>query len=170
MNAQDQTDTPQISAAALRALTSIGAAGLFAFGLICWIAANWASFHRLTKLELVAGTLLVSALAAAVLPRVRVPALLLATAAVGGLFALIGQTYPSGADAWQLFALWAALALPFALAGSSPRSATLRRSLPGCAGRTVPPSSPGARSRPSLMPRNTPPMASRRSPSCWKPS
>ncbi len=116
MNAQDQTDTPQISAAALRALTSIGAAGLFAFGLICWIAANWASFHRLTKLELVAGTLLVSALAAAVLPRVRVPALLLATAAVGGLFALIGQTYPSGADAWQLFALWAALALPFALA------------------------------------------------------
>ncbi|MFV0280825.1 MAG: GDYXXLXY domain-containing protein, partial [Rhodoblastus sp.] len=27
-----------------------------------------------------------------------------------------GQIYPSGADAWQLFALWAALALPFALA------------------------------------------------------
>ena len=113
---EDQTEPTQISAAALRALTAIGAAGLFAFGIFCWIAANWSSFHRLTKLELIAGALLASALAAALLPRARVPALLVATSAVGGLFALIGQTYPSGADAWQLFALWAALALPFALA------------------------------------------------------
>ena len=115
MTSQDNSQT-QIPAATLRALTGIGAAGLFAFGVFCWIAANWSSFHRLTKLELVAGLLLASALAGAVLPRARVPALLVATSAVGGLFALIGQTYPSGADAWQLFALWAALTLPFALA------------------------------------------------------
>lgn len=116
MNLQDETAPTQISAATLRALTAIGAAGLFAFGVFCWIAANWSHFHRLTKLELVAALLLMSALAAALLPRARAPALLVATAAVGGLFALIGQTYPSGADAWQLFALWAALALPFAVA------------------------------------------------------
>ncbi|HMN73999.1 MAG TPA: GDYXXLXY domain-containing protein [Rhodoblastus sp.] len=116
MTIQDETQPTRIPAATLRALTSIGAAGLFAFGVFCWIAANWSSFHRLTKLELIAGLLAVSALAAGLLPRVRAPALLVATTAVGGLFALIGQTYPSGADAWQLFALWAALALPFALA------------------------------------------------------
>ena len=115
MTSQDNSQT-QIPAATLRALTGIGAAGLFAFGVFCWIAANWSSFHRLTKLELIAGLLLASALAAAFAPRARTPALLVATAAVGGLFALIGQTYPSGADAWQLFALWAALTLPFALA------------------------------------------------------
>ena len=116
MTHEDNSQAVAIPAKTLRALTGIGAAGLFAFGVFCWIAANWSSFHRLTKLELVAGLLLVSALAAALAPRARAPALLVATAAVGGLFALIGQTYPSGADAWQLFALWAALTLPFALA------------------------------------------------------
>lgn len=115
MTLRDDNAPTHISAATLRALTAIGAAGLFAFGVFCWIAANWSHFHRLAKLELVADLLLASALAGALLPRARTPALLVATAAVGGLFALIGQTYPSGADAWQLFALWAALALPFAL-------------------------------------------------------
>lgn len=116
MTIQDDNAPPHIPAATLRALTAVGAAGLFAFGIFCWIAANWAHFHRLTKLELIAGLLALSALAAALLPQARAPALLVATSAVGGLFALIGQTYPSGADAWQLFALWAALALPFAVA------------------------------------------------------
>ena len=45
------------------------------------------------------------------------PALLLVTLlAQGGVLAFFGQTYQTGADAWQLFALWAALGLPFALA------------------------------------------------------
>jgi uncharacterized membrane-anchored protein len=101
---------------ALRRFIAISAAALIAFGAICWIAANWSAFHRLTKLEMAGGLLAVSALIAIVFVRARVSALLVATGAVGGLFALIGQTYPSGADAWQLFALWAALALPFIFA------------------------------------------------------
>ncbi len=100
----------------LRRFIAISAAALVAFGAICWIAANWSAFHRLTKLEMAGGLLAVSALTAIVFARARAPALLVATGAVGALFALIGQTYPSGADAWQLFALWAALALPFAFA------------------------------------------------------
>jgi uncharacterized membrane protein len=36
---------------------------------------------------------------------------------LGGLLALIGQTYQTGADTWELFTLWAALALPWAFAG-----------------------------------------------------
>ncbi|MDR0776073.1 MAG: GDYXXLXY domain-containing protein [Azonexus sp.] len=105
-----------ISARFLRVLTSIGAAGLFAFGVICWIAANWSDFHRLTRLSLVGALLLLAAFSALLIPRARIPALLVATAATGGLLALIGQIYPSGADAWQLFAYWTLLSLPFALA------------------------------------------------------
>ncbi len=105
-----------ISARVLRVLTTISAAGLFAFGVICWIAANWSDFHRLTRLGMVSGLLLLAAISAVLIPRVRIPALLVATAATGGLLALIGQIYPSGADAWQLFAYWTLLSLPFALA------------------------------------------------------
>jgi uncharacterized membrane-anchored protein/uncharacterized membrane protein len=100
----------------LRVATTIGAAGLFAFGVFSWIAANWADFHRLAKLGLVSALLLTTVVSAIFAPRTRTPVLLVATAAVGGLLALIGQIYPSGADAWQLFAAWALLALPFALA------------------------------------------------------
>jgi len=37
---------------------------------------------------------------------------LLALLGIGALFAYFGQTYQTGADPWQLFALWAVLALP----------------------------------------------------------
>jgi len=40
-------------------------------------------------------------------------ALLVATLLVGSLFALIGQTYQTGADPWELFALWAACIVPW---------------------------------------------------------
>ena len=100
----------------LRLFTALGAAALFAFGVFCWVAANWAGFSRFEKLGLIGGVLAISALAAASAPRARAPLLLVTTSAVGGLLALIGQIYPSGADAWELFAAWAALALPFALA------------------------------------------------------
>ncbi|MDR9767336.1 DUF2157 domain-containing protein [Shewanella baltica] len=40
--------------------------------------------------------------------------LLAASVLVGGLLALVGQTYQTGADPWQLFALWALVVLPFA--------------------------------------------------------
>src|SRR5690606_4636049 len=37
-----------------------------------------------------------------------------ACVATGAVLALVGQTYQTGADVWQLFAAWAALMLPFA--------------------------------------------------------
>ncbi|MCQ9617884.1 GDYXXLXY domain-containing protein [Paenalcaligenes niemegkensis] len=42
-----------------------------------------------------------------------------AGAVVGGLFALLGQTYQTGADPWQLFALWAGVLLPWLWASRS---------------------------------------------------
>ena len=42
-------------------------------------------------------------------------ALLFACLALGGLLALFGQTYQTGADTWELFASWAALMAPWVL-------------------------------------------------------
>ena len=38
---------------------------------------------------------------------------------IGALFAYFGQTYQTGADPWQLFAVWALLALPLCLGARS---------------------------------------------------
>ena len=102
----------------LRDLTrglAVVAALLLGLGLIFWIAANWQLHTRWFKLGVVQGALAVAVLLAVALPRARTAALLAATLALGGLLALIGQTYQTGADTWQLFAMWALLALPWTL-------------------------------------------------------
>ncbi|MGP1681686.1 MAG: DUF2157 domain-containing protein [Giesbergeria sp.] len=95
------------------------AALLLGTGLIFWVAANWQDQTRAFKLGLLEGTVLLGALAALPFPRMRTAALLLATLALGALLAFVGQTYQTGADAWQLFATWAALALVWALVARS---------------------------------------------------
>lgn len=92
------------------------AALLLGAGLIFWVAANWPEQTRAFKLHLLEAAVLASAGAALLWPRGRTALLLLATLALGGLLAFVGQTYQTGADAWQLFATWAALALVWALA------------------------------------------------------
>ncbi|MEL6199022.1 MAG: DUF2157 domain-containing protein [Pseudomonadota bacterium] len=86
-----------------------------ALGLAFFVAWNWADLHRFAKLGLVASCL-VLALGARLCAR---PGSVLATALVpvqllliGVLLALTGQIYQSGADRWELFALWALIALP----------------------------------------------------------
>lgn len=100
-------------------LASLLAAGLFGFGVLLWLAANWASIPRLGKFGLLQGLILAACLGAWLKPAARSPLLLLAFFAIGGLFAYFGQTYQTGADAWQLFALWAALSLPLVWAARS---------------------------------------------------
>jgi uncharacterized membrane protein len=68
---------------------------------------------------LLQGFVLVMCLGALARPAARAPLGLLALLAIGGLFAYFGQTYQTGADPWQLFALWAALALPLCLGARS---------------------------------------------------
>ena len=96
--------------------SGIGAAGLIGFGVILWIAANWDKLDKFGKFGLVGGAFLLGALAGMARPGLRIPGALVAFCAIGGMFALFGQVYQSGADPWQLFALWAALGLPLALA------------------------------------------------------
>lgn len=97
---------------------------------ICWVAANWQDMTKVQRFAGTQGLLSITALAAAWLglrlrgtPGVRrsIPGALLALAGLllGALLALLGQTYQTGADTWELFAWWAALLLPWALAASS---------------------------------------------------
>jgi uncharacterized membrane protein len=87
------------------------AALLLGAGLIFWVAANWQDQTRQFKFYLIQAVLLASVVGALAWPRGRNALLLLATMALGGLLAFIGQTYQTGADTWQLFAAWGALAL-----------------------------------------------------------
>lgn len=92
------------------------AAALGGFGLILWIAANWDALGRLGQFTLLQGAVVLASLVAWRSGVARLPAGLLALLGVGGLLAYFGQTYQTGADPWQLFALWAALVLPLCLA------------------------------------------------------
>ena len=92
------------------------AAALGGLGIIFWIAANWETLGRFGRFALLQGVVLVMCAGALWRPAARAPLGLLALLAIGGLFAFFGQTYQTGADPWQLFALWAVLALPLCLA------------------------------------------------------
>lgn len=91
-------------------------------GMIFFLAFNWADMSRFLKLGLAAGlltgmTLMAAWLADSLLAR---RAVLFGCALVtGALLALIGQIYQTGADVWQLFAVWALLMLPWALLARS---------------------------------------------------
>ena len=98
------------------------AAVLLAAAAVCAVAANWDALDKASRLTGAQAVLVVVTLTA-MLPGLsallRTLALLLACLLLGALLALVGQTYQSGADPWQLFAAWAGLMLPWVLAARS---------------------------------------------------
>lgn len=119
-----------------------GSLGLGA-GVIFFFAYNWDDLSRFQQFALLEGALLISIVAYCVLIVHRysqsfslqnrtaktaksihsslhfgaTPAnalLVLASLLLGALLALVGQTYQTGADPWQLFILWAVLISPWA--------------------------------------------------------
>jgi uncharacterized membrane-anchored protein/uncharacterized membrane protein len=103
---------------------------LLGSAVICAVAANWDSVTKTQRFIGAQGLLAISVLAAAWLgwrlrsahgARQYAPPALLALAGLllGALLALLGQTYQTGADTWELFAAWAALLLPWTLVGLS---------------------------------------------------
>lgn len=98
---------------------AVVAAALLGLGVVMWIAANWDTLGRMGRFALLMALVGVTGLGAALRPGAR-PALgLLAFLGIGALFAYFGQTYQTGADPWQLFALWAALGIPLCLGARS---------------------------------------------------
>lgn len=97
-------------------------AALLGAGVIFFIAANWEQLGKFARLGGVQALLVLAVVAALRLTHRRVAreaALFFAVLLLGALLALLGQTYQTGADTWQLFALWAALALPWTIAARS---------------------------------------------------
>lgn len=107
---------PSLQPAGLSRGVMVLAAALGGLGLLMWLAANWGEMSHLLRFGLLQFLVLVMAVGAWLRPRWRAPLGLLAFVATGGLFAFFGMTYQTGADPWQLFALWAVLTLPLAVA------------------------------------------------------
>jgi uncharacterized membrane protein len=99
------------------ALLLLGA-GLVLSGVISFFAFNWATLGRFAKMGLIAAAMSACAAAALRRPDTLLSRVLLSAAAVllGALLAVYGQTYQTGADPWGLFATWALLILPWAVA------------------------------------------------------
>lgn len=98
-------------------LLRIGGILSLAASLVFFIAANWSRFAVFGRFALVELVLVGCATVAIVKPPpsfVGRGALFLAFIATGGLLALFGQTYQTGADIYELFLGWALLGLPLA--------------------------------------------------------
>jgi uncharacterized membrane protein len=108
-------DAPVDLARQLARGVAVLAAALGGLGVIFWVAANWDTLGRAGRFGLLQALVVVLCLGALWRSAARAPLGLLALLGIGGLFAYFGQTYQTGADAWQLFALWAVLALPLCL-------------------------------------------------------
>lgn len=94
---------------ARRQLLVVGAA-LTVAGAVFFVAANWQQMAPSTRLGLVAATMAAATLGGGVLGLGTLAgrvALVLGGALFGPLLAVYGQTYQTGADAWNLFAAWA---------------------------------------------------------------
>ena len=94
--------------------------GSLSFGLsvIFFFAYNWEEMGSMTKFAIVEVCLIVSIftyIKARSESMLSKAAVLLSCLIVGALLALFGQTYQTGADTWQLFAVWALLISPWVL-------------------------------------------------------
>lgn len=106
----------------VRQLTAWLGCIMLASAAVCAVAANWAQISAPMRLAALQAAM-VLAVAATLLPGVsrlmHTLLLLLACVLLGAVLAQLGQTYQTGADPWELFALWALLMLPWVVAGRS---------------------------------------------------
>lgn len=98
------------------------AVGQVLAAVVFFFAWNWADLPGLVKIALTLGLTVACALASRLKIRVEARrALLFASGLlIGVTLAVFGQHFQTGADAWQLFALWAALLVPWATTRKSP--------------------------------------------------
>ncbi|QYJ99835.1 DUF2157 domain-containing protein [Shewanella psychrotolerans] len=100
---------------------------LLAAGVIIFLAFNWQDFGKFGKFALVQALLLIcsfsytwfrwqerDSLVDGLGATKANSALLGLSFMIGALLALVGQTYQTGADPWQLFAIWSLCLLPLA--------------------------------------------------------
>ncbi len=91
-------------------------------GIIFFFAYNWQDMSRFNKFALVETAIVLSCIGYVRLsfhPQMKTAMLMSLSLCIGALLAVVGQTYQTGADPWQLFAIWSLLMLPLALIGRS---------------------------------------------------
>lgn len=95
--------------------------GFVVFGIVFFFAYNWADLHKFVKLGLIAA-LLLTATTIALLPTVKALiqkiALTFAVAFIGVLFAVYGQIYQTGANAYDFFLAWTIFATLWVVVGN----------------------------------------------------
>lgn len=98
------------------------AVGQILAAVVFFFAWNWADLPGLLKIALTLGLTVACALASRLRMRQATRRALLFAAGLltGVTLAVFGQHFQTGADAWQLFALWAALLVPWAATRRSP--------------------------------------------------
>jgi uncharacterized membrane protein len=104
-----------------RLLNAAGVGSLGA-GVIFFVAANWTQYGNLGRFAIIQAALIASIAVAWWRPppsTIGESTVALATLLTGALLALFGQSYQTGADLYELFFIWALLAIPFALATRS---------------------------------------------------
>lgn len=104
----------------LDVLTLMCGTAFLSLAVIFFFAYNWQTLGRTGRFALVEIPLIAAVLAAWRLGLTRHSGRAALTGAfllVGALLALVGQTYQTGADPWELFAVWALLTLPWVLIG-----------------------------------------------------
>lgn len=90
-----------------------------AAGMVFLVAFNWQNLGLYARFAIVEASLLAALIAAWIEGTDQLSgklALMLAVMMTGALLALFGQTYQTGANVYELFAGWAALALPWVIA------------------------------------------------------
>jgi len=96
-------------------LTGSGLA-LLVIGIIFFFAFNWKDLHRFSKFGIMQGVVVLSLLAHLLLRgSASRMAGLASMVLIGPLFAVFGQVYQTGADAYELFVTWTVLSFPIAL-------------------------------------------------------
>lgn len=89
-------------------LIALGA-GFLVSGIVFFFAYNWDALHKSVKIGIIAALLLMATLAAVATDwpdRVKKILLTAASVLVGVLFAVFGQVYQTGADAFDFFLAW----------------------------------------------------------------
>jgi uncharacterized membrane protein len=102
-----------------RLLLWSGAAALAA-AVVFFVAHNWSALGRYAKFGLLELLVIAAVIAYWRLGAEKASgkaALLVACIVLGALLALVGQTYQTGADTFELFAAWAALIVPWVVIG-----------------------------------------------------
>jgi uncharacterized membrane protein len=106
----------------MRALLALGV-GQFLAGVVFFFAYNWNDLSDIAKFAVIEVSLAIAAGGALLvgLDRVFGQMLLIAASVLTGvLLAVIGQVYQTGADMFELFAVWAVLILPWTIISRHP--------------------------------------------------